>query len=117
METSDKHGPRLAEDLNKDTRAGHEEFRELEPDVHRLDLIEEQDGVIDELEAEQRAELARYIRPSLFPARPDALIAAAEEAFAPDEVLDRLRALPDAVYFNVQGVWAALGGDVERHHT
>lgn len=114
MQTSDKHGPRLADDLNKDTRAGHEEFREMEPEVHRLDLINEEDGVIDELEAEQRAELARYLRPSLFPAERDALIAAAEEAFAPDEVLDRLRALPDAVYVNVQGVWTETGGDVER---
>jgi hypothetical protein len=113
MQTSDKHGPRLADDLNKDTRAGHEEFREMEPEVHRVDLIEDEDGVIDELEAEQRAELARYLRPSLFPARPAELLAAAEEAFAPDEVLARLRALPDRQYATVQEVWAATGGDVE----
>lgn len=113
METSDKHGPRVADDLTKDTRAGHEELRELEPDVTRIDLTQDQDGVLDDREAAARSELARFLQPSVFPARPDELIASAEEQFATDEVLALLGTLPDGVYENVQQVWQACGGDIE----
>lgn len=113
METSDKHGPRVADDLNKDTRAGHEELRELENDAVRLDVRQEQEGVMDDAEAAARSELARFLQPSLFPARPAELLASAEEAFAGDEVLAVLRVLPDQVYDNVQQVWRAAGGEVE----
>lgn len=113
MQMSDKHGPRLADDLTKDTRAGHEELRETEPDVRRVDLTIEDDGILDDNEASQRSELARFLQPSAFPARSGDLLRIAEEAFATDEVLALLRGLPDGRYENVQEVWAAAGGTVE----
>jgi hypothetical protein len=113
MQMSDKHGPRLSDDLTKDTRAGHEELREAEPDARRVDLTIEDDGFLDEQDADARAELARFLAPSAFPARTDELLAVAEQAFAPDEVLAALRALPDDRYENVQAVWAAIGGPIE----
>lgn len=116
MQMSDKYGPRLADDLNKDTRAGHEELRESDPDVRRVDLTID-DGILDDEEATQRAELARFLQPSAFPARSDDLLRMAEEAFATDEVLALLRALPDGRYENVQQVWVAAGGAVETKRT
>jgi hypothetical protein len=116
MEMSDKHGPRMADDLTKDTRAGHQELRELEPDDARIDLTQTQDGVLDDHEAAARTEVARFLKPSAFPARTDELIAAATDAFAPDEVLALLGTLPDRLYDNMQEVWEALGGDVEAKH-
>lgn len=113
MQMSDKHGPRLADDLTKDTRAGHEELRETEPEARRVDLTVEEEGVLDDNVASERAELARFLAPSAFPARADELLAVAEENFATDEVLDQLRALPDGRYENVQQVWAAIGGEIE----
>jgi len=111
MQMSDKHGPRLADDLAKDTRAGHEELRETESDVRRVDLTIE-DSILAE-EVAQRAELARFLQPGAFPARSDELLRMAEDAFATDDVLRLLRALPDGRYDNVQAVWAAVGGSVE----
>lgn len=114
MEMSDKHGPRMAEDLDKDTRAGHEELRELRtPDTDRTDVAAPE-GFPDEDAVERRAELARAIEPSTFPARPAELLASAQRAFAPDWVLDALRRLPDRLYENTQQVWQALGGEVEE---
>ena len=117
MQMSDKHGPRLADDLAKDTRAGHEELRETEPDVRRVDLTIEEDGILDDEEAIRRAELARFLQPSAFPARSEELLRIAEEAFATDDVLAVLRGLPDGRYENVQEVWAATGGSVETKRT
>ena len=113
METSDKHGFRMADDLEKDTRAGHEDLREVEPDVTRIDLTQEQEGVLDDRDAAARSEFARFLQPSVFPARPAQLLASAEESFATDEVLALLRNVPDGVYENVQQVWKAVGGEVE----
>ena len=116
MEMSDKHGPRVADDLTKDTRVGHEEFRELEPDVKRIDIRQSQDGVLDDQEAAARSEVARFLKPSDFPGRASQLVAAAKEAFATDEIIDLLETLPDQLFENMQDVWVALGGDVEQTH-
>ena len=73
---------------------------------------------ISEEEAAARAELARYLAPAAFPAKRDHLVFAAEESSAPDEVVDRLRALPgEQEYGNVQEVWVTLGGTPEDSHT
>jgi hypothetical protein len=85
---SDKHGPRLG----RATAAS-------------LDLDE----------AEARADLARFLTPSAFPADREALLADARGNHAPEVVLERLQALPEGRTFeNVQDVWAALGGTVEH---
>ena len=103
----------MADDLNRDTRAGHEELRELEPDDARIDLTQQNPGVLDDHDAAARSELARFLKPSEFPARSAQLIDTAKEAFAPDAVIALLETLPDGVYDNTQDVWRALGGEVE----
>ncbi len=65
-------------------------------------------------ELEARAELARHLQPSIFPADPGALLASAQSNNAPGWVLDALTALPEAVYPNTEAVWEALGGSRER---
>jgi hypothetical protein len=127
---SDKHSPMVDEALKHDTaslergfpsEARAEEFREQEgpadgeptPDA-RLSGGGELPGVglsLDDLNG--RTELARYLEHRRFPARPDELVASAEELHAPDSVVDQLRRAPDRVYENVSEVWEALGGKVE----
>ena len=113
MDMSDKHGARMADELSKDTRAGHEEFRDQRPDDARIDVVQTQDGVLDDHEAAARSEIARFLAPSAFPARSDQLIETARENFASEEVINLLETLPDDTYDNVQDVWVALGGEVE----
>lgn len=131
---SDKHSAMVDEALKHDTaslvqggpsEARSEEFREQEgpaegeptPDA-RIRGGAEIPGVglsLDDING--RAELARYLEHRRFPARPDELVASAEELHAPDAVVEQLRQAPDRVYENVSEVWAALGGRVEspRH--
>jgi hypothetical protein len=129
---SDKHGPRLDENLKSDTRsvvrgapveARAAEAREQEgpaegeptPDArltggrvppnasHPTD---------DELEA--RAEIARHLDPSTFPADRQALLASAEANQAPAWIRDLLRRLPEQTYPTTEAVWEALGGTAEQ---
>jgi Protein of unknown function (DUF2795) len=89
---SDKHGPRLDEELQHETRS-------LERGAPLAARVEE----------------ARFLTPSAFPVDREALLADAEGNHAPAEVLERLRALPAGRTFqNVQDVWRALGGAVEH---
>lgn len=60
-----------------------------------------------------RTELARYLEPRRFPARPDELAAHARERHAPGAVVAQLQQAPDRVYETASEVWAALGGRVE----
>jgi hypothetical protein len=66
---------------------------------------------LDEVNA--RAELARHLDRSVFPARPGELAANARERFAPDEIVAQLERLPDGMYETIGDVWKALGGPVE----
>jgi hypothetical protein len=113
MDMSDKYGARMADALTKDTRAGHEELRNPEVDEARVEVVQTHDGVLDDHEAAARSELARFLIPSVFPARPAQLLEVAEQNFATQPVLELLSTLPDQVYENVQAVWVALGGEVE----
>ena len=128
---SDKHGPRLDEELDHETRSIQqgspvesrvEEHREQEgpgedqptPDV-RLTGGRATAASLDLDDAETRADIARFLTPSTLPADREALVADAEGNHAPEEVLERLRALTAGrAYENVQDVWAALGGTVEH---
>jgi Protein of unknown function (DUF2795) len=68
---------------------------------------------VDELEA--RAELARFISPSVYPADREALLESARGNQATQPVLDQLARLPrDRKFDNVEAVWQALGGGRER---
>jgi Protein of unknown function (DUF2795) len=128
---SDKHSPRVDEQLDHDTRSltqgapvesRVEEHREQEgpgedqptPDA-RLTGGRATAGSLDLDDAETRADIARFLTPSVFPADREALLADAEANHAPEEVLERLRALPAGrAHENVQEVWSALGGTVEH---
>ena len=104
---SNKHGPRIDNELRHETEsivdgapveARAEEFREQEP----LDDAQPRDPI------DARAELARRLEPSVFPAERGDLLASAERQHAPDWLLDALRGLPDAAYPTTESVWRAL---------
>jgi hypothetical protein len=114
MEMSDKHSPRMDDDLQKDTRGGEDARERMRLEDSRPDVVQTQEGVMDDHDAERRSLLARSIEPSVFPARPAELEASAAGNFAGDGIIRALQALPDRVYDNVQDVWATLGGPVEE---
>jgi len=64
-------------------------------------------------EVEARSLLASHLRPSVWPADRDALMACARQTHAPEWLVDRLAALPDGTYTHTEAVWEALGGRVE----
>ncbi|MGH9277846.1 MAG: DUF2795 domain-containing protein [Acidimicrobiales bacterium] len=116
---SDKHGPRLDDALEQDTRS----IVQGQPVEARADEAREQEGpgegeptpdvrlTGDEVEA--RAELARHLDPSVFPARTEQLCESAARHHAPGWILTLLRALPDGTYDTTEDVWSALGGTRE----
>ena len=128
---SDRHGPRIDEELDKETRS----LQQGAPVESRVEEHREQEGPgegqptpdarlrggrvtaasLDLDDAETRADIARFLNPSSFPADREALLADAEANQAPAGVLERLEALPAGrTYENVQAVWSALGGTVEH---
>ena len=128
---SDKHSPRVDEQLDHETRSltqgapvesRVEEYREQEgpgedqptPDA-RLTGGRATAGSLDLDDAETRADVARFLTPSVFPADREGLVANAEANNAPEVVLERLQALPDdRTYEALPDVWSALGGTVEH---
>ena len=128
---SDRHSPRVDEQLAHETRSLQqgapiesrvEEHREQEgpgdgqptPDA-RLSGGKATAASLDLDDAETRANIARFLDPRAFPADREALLADAEGNQAPADVLQRLEALPAGrAYDNVQDVWSALGGTVEH---
>ena len=127
---SDKHSPMVDDQLKHETEslvrgspveARSQEGREQEgpadgeptPDVRiRGDRGDAPNGMsFDDINA--RADLARSLEPSVFPARAGELVETARQNYAPEETIRRLEMLPDSTYENVQQVWAALGGPVE----
>jgi hypothetical protein len=114
MEMSDKHSPRVDDELQKDTRGGDEARDQLRADDRRPDVVQENEGVMDDADAERRSELARAIEPGIFPARPAEIEASAAGNFASDGIIRALQSLPDRVYENVQDVWSTLGGATEE---
>ncbi|MDF2738986.1 MAG: hypothetical protein K0S88_352 [Actinomycetia bacterium] len=128
---SDKHSPRVDEQLDHDTRS----LRQGAPVESRVEEHREQEGPgedqptpdarltggrataasLDLDDAEARADIARFLTPSAFPADREALLADAEGNHAPATVVERLQALPAGrAYENVQDIWSALGGTVEH---
>jgi hypothetical protein len=129
MERSSKHGFRLDDAMAAETealvRGGHEprvqEHREMEPAgedqvVPDVRISGQRNSYPDPYpeygadELELRAEIARHLRPSAFPANRQMLLAVAAEELAPTPVVDQLMRLPDGRQFeNMQDVWHALG--------
>jgi hypothetical protein len=129
---SDKHGPRVDEQMAHETegttRAGKathvEEWRDPEPsgedqpDVDRAPgetLVGGTPPGMTEADVELRSEVASSLGKDVWPATGAALRERAQDARAPDRVQSVLARLDPAVtYRNVQEVWTALGGGVER---
>ena len=127
---SDKHSSRLDDSIGQDVRpliqggreAHVEEEREQQgagddeptPDA-RLSggRPTSDDDVLDYDEVEARSLLAASLRPSVWPADRETLVACAREENAPGWVVDRLAQLPDGTFSHTEAVWEALGGRVE----
>ena len=126
---SDKHSPRVDEELDHETRSLQqgapvesrvEEHREQEgpgddqPTPSAL-LSGGRTGSLDLDDAEARSDIARHLDPAAFPADREGLLANAEANHAPEAVLERLQALPaDRTSQAMPDVWSALGGTVEH---
>ena len=127
---SDKHSPRLDESMEHDVRpliqggreAHVEEEREQQGDGDDEPTPDARlsggrptgdEDVLDYDEVEARSILATSLRPSIWPADREALIACAREEHAPGWVVDRLAQLPDGTFSHTEAVWEALGGRVE----
>jgi Protein of unknown function (DUF2795) len=120
---STKHGPRMDDALEHETRsleqgapieARVEERREAEgpAELERdVDARTAPPGALGSDPAEARRELSRHLRPSAFPADGEALVAEARAENAPEEVVGVLRSLPEnETYATVHEVWASLEG-------
>jgi hypothetical protein len=133
VERSSKHGFRLDDQMSSETEAltrgtpsepRVHEWREMEPageDQHTADArlsgnlhdVDPYPGLSTD-DLEERADLARHLRVSAFPANRQLLEDIAREENAPANILGLLRRLPDGrTYENVADVWRALGGTVE----
>jgi hypothetical protein len=127
---SDKHSPMVDDMLKHDTdsmlggapaEARSQEGREQEgpaegeptPDARLTGERGMPAGGMSLDEVNARADLARHLDHSVFPARPEALVANARSRHAPDEVVALLARLPDHLYDTIGEVWAALGGPNE----
>ena len=128
---SDKHTPRIDENLKQDTGS----LTQGSPSEARSDEGRVQEGagdeeptpdalltgdrglgdedVLDHDEVEARSVMASYLRPSVWPADRETLVAVAREENAPGSVLERLSQLPDGTFSHTEAVWEALGGRVE----
>lgn len=130
---SDKHGPRLDEQLEKeargivqggrDTRA--EEWKSAEPsgeDQPAVDLSGDgvlaggvPEGMTPE-DVEGRAELASFLGKEIWPAEGAQVKARLLETQAPARVIDLCGPLPDGrIYDNVAEVWVDLTGHKEAN--
>jgi len=114
MEMTDKHGARVDDELQKDTRGGDDARDLLRSDDSRPDVQQDHEGVLDVADADRRSALARSMEPGVFPARPAELEASATALFADPGIITALQSLPDRVYESVQDVWQTLGGAVEE---
>jgi len=121
------HNPRLDEEMKKETasltrgapvEARKDELREQEAPADDEQIVAARTAHPPTLgpdEPTARTELSRHLGLSVFPARQDALLRAAQENHAPEAVLEALRRLPgDVTYHTVYEIWEALGGHVEH---
>jgi len=113
---SDQHGPRVDDAMAGDAGSvTHGAPVEARADEGREQESPNGSPVPPTDELHERSELARHLRPQAFPADRDALVRVAEEEHAPDSMQELLRLLPAGRRFdNIEAVWEALGGAVER---
>ena len=132
---STKHGRQLDEALKRETDAithgrpedsrvqdwrRAEPSGEDQPEVHPvLDYDDEPlpNGMTPS-DVDARAEIAKHLRRSDFPATRDVLLQTAVEEQSPQWIVSQLSALPaDESFENMQDVWTALGHKAEGHRT
>jgi Protein of unknown function (DUF2795) len=128
---SDQHSPRVDDELKHELRS----IVQGSPVESRAQEGREQEGPADgeptpdalltgdrpapnpdtlsHDEVEGRAELARHLQPSVFPADREALMESARQLNAPDDMVAMLGRLPDGTFDHLEAVWEALGGRVE----
>ena len=125
---SNKHAQWVDERLDRETKPLREgaptESRAEDEFVQQIDVPAEPDSILSRTgdepspthgEVEARSELARWLRPSEFPAERDRLLTTARARQAPDAIVTALSRLPDDVtYPTVERVWEALGHRGER---
>jgi hypothetical protein len=119
---SSTHGPRIDDELERETSAlresggGARAQDDREPEApYPGELQETTDvaGVEDDPVAARR-ELSRHLRLTAFPATGPQLVAEARENDAPDWIVRLLQRLPDGVEFGtVYEAWDAVGGELE----
>jgi hypothetical protein len=132
---SDKHGPLRDDELSHEVegivRSGHsthaEEWKDPEPpgeDQPEVDVAPGGDHAggtppgMDERDVELRSALAIHLPRSAWPADRDELLTRLTDEYAPDRLIELVRALPGGKrYDNVQQLSQALGLGVERHRT
>ncbi|TMK59322.1 MAG: DUF2795 domain-containing protein [Actinobacteria bacterium] len=132
---SNLHTPRVDEELQDEVQslitgapveARAEEGREKEgpaddeptPESVIAEIGEGTPTSLSHTEVVARSELARHLRPSIFPADRAAIVACAADEHAPPDLVAQIEAIDDETYANVQQVWEAMGGRREErtHH-
>jgi hypothetical protein len=118
---SNEHGPRVDDEMAKEVASlMHGAPVEARIDENRL----QEDGadgepvpsavILEDDPIRDRSELARHLRPSIFPADREQLVQCAIEEHAPDDMVAALRMLPADTYATTNDVWIALGHETEQ---
>lgn len=127
---SDKHSPRVDEELDHETASmthGAPVVSRSRADLRQEDPAEDArasasvpggtpEGMSPD-DVEIRSELARSLRPSVFPAHPSQLVEVAEAEQASRLLIAFLRRLPDRQYEVLEDVYEALGEPGEQHRS
>jgi hypothetical protein len=123
---SDKVGPRKDEERKHETeglvRSGHsthaEEWKDPEPAGEDQLMGSLHGGMPQGMAAddvEGRSELATFLGKDCYPMVREQVIGLLVDRKAPQRVVDRVRRLPSGREFaNVNEIWRALGGSVEK---
>ena len=127
---SDKHTPRVDDQLDHETASithgapvpsrSRPDLRQEDPAADARSSASVEGGApagMSPEDVEIRAELARSLRPSAFPAHPARLVEVAEEENASSVLIAFLRRLPDRRYETPEDVYEALGEPGEHQRS
>jgi hypothetical protein len=134
---SDKHGPRLDEAMEREVESlthGAPIESRVDPGREMEDAADDEpypEGIIEEIDPDDepettlprrdvraRSDLAVHLRPSIFPATAEVVVACAQEEGAPPDLIEALMGLPwGATFHTTEEVWEALGGHTEHRPT
>jgi hypothetical protein len=90
---------------------------ELAPDIVP-ETFDDDERTLSRTEVRARSTLAQHLRPSIFPAQRDAIVACTRDEDAPATMIEQLERLsPERTFANVEQVWEALGGQREERVT